>query len=362
MRAGKITTMKSTSTWLIPPATARYDRWQPALRRALMRVRPEYFAWSVADQERYAVTMPAEDREHFAEALMAELFGRTFSSREEADAAVDDLPLADLERWNQVVLPFTGIGEDYFYLNEWLARGKSILDFDTVRAFDEDDYRFQETARRESDPAYCGRPYRGSLYLTWARLYVEERFTYATLSMAAGYLYAQIDSRGQELLDERIPHRYVPGKHHGKAEEGGWRWDKRVEAGGQEGVLEELQRRMWQYQNSRHEMLQKSWEDAGRHGVYIVDESRPPETNLHVVFADKEALSAVRFRMFLRDCRASQRPADELHQAAEEEKAALSRFLEEQHAEVLRSYDPKIRPLRKQRKVVMAKGVFEALE
>jgi hypothetical protein len=343
-------------------SSPRFDRWQPELRRTLMRIQPEYFAWSVENQERYAVAMPAADREHLAEVLMAELFGRTFGSREESAAAADNLPLDELERWNQAVLPFTGIGEDHFFLNEWFADGKSILDFDTVRAYDEDDYHFQEAARTKDDPSYGGKPYRGSLYSSWARLYVEERFTYATLSMAAGYIYAQLENKGQGLLEERIPHRYVPGRHHGKPDGDNWQWDMRVDAGGQEGVLEELRRRVWDYQSARHEVLQTAWDAADRCGVYLVDESKPPESNLHVVFTDKAALSAVRFRSFLRDCRALERSVSELSRAVEEEQAALARFIEEQHADVLQTYDPKVRPLRKKRKVLVAKGAFSGLE
>jgi hypothetical protein len=31
-----------------------------------------------------------------------------------------------------MLLPFQGIGENYFYLNEWLADGASLLDFETL--------------------------------------------------------------------------------------------------------------------------------------------------------------------------------------------------------------------------------------
>ena len=33
----------------------------PALRRAFMRVKPDYFTWSVEAQERYRVSMPDKD-------------------------------------------------------------------------------------------------------------------------------------------------------------------------------------------------------------------------------------------------------------------------------------------------------------
>jgi len=47
------------------------------------------------------------------------------------------------------------------------------------------EYRFQEKARRKEHPDYSGNPYHGSLYLHWARLYVDGQFAYATLWICA---------------------------------------------------------------------------------------------------------------------------------------------------------------------------------
>ena len=199
--------------------------WSPELRRAMMKVRPEYFSWSTERRERYGVAIPEEDGAFLDEALLAELFGKTYATRVEAAAAAGCLSLAEQNRWNETVLPLQGIGEDCFYLNESFAENKTILDFDTIRAFDEDDYRFQEAARKKEDPDYAGKPYRGSLYLNWARLYLDERFTYATLCMAAGYIYAQLAGVARDLLEKCIPHRHVPGRHHGKIKGDQWQWD-----------------------------------------------------------------------------------------------------------------------------------------
>lgn len=338
------------------------DLWRPELRRAMMKVRPEYFAWPIERQERYGVAMPEADRAHLDAALLAELFGYRFAGMEEAAAAADHLSIAERNVWNQAVLPLEGIGENCFYLNEYFAEGETILDFDTVQDFDEDDYRFQEEARKKDDPGYTGKPYRGSLYLNWARLSVDGRFTYANLSMAAGYIYAKLENAAHELLEECIPHRYVPGRNHGKVEGGQWQWDLRVEANGQEGVLEELQRRVWRYDQARYDALLTACHSAGRGGVYLLDESEPPEANLHVVFTDRKALEAVRFHSFLRDCRAIERSAEELHGAVDEERTALVRLVDEQHADVLRNYDPKVARFSRRRKVMVNKDAFDSLK
>jgi hypothetical protein len=325
----------------------------------MMKIRPDYFTWPAERQERYGVAIPEEDRKALAEALLLELFGRAYATREEAVAAVDCLSLEEQNRWNETVLPLNGIGEDCFYLNEGLTEDKSILDFQTVRAFDEDDYRFQEAVRKEDDPGYAGKPYRGSLYLNWARLYIDGRLMYATLSMAAGYLYAQLSNVAQELLAKHIPHHYVPGKHHGKAQGEHYQWDLRIDANGQECLFNELRQRIWHYEHERYDALRTSWDHVARVGVYLLDESDSSEVKWHVIFTDKQALDAVRFRSFLRDCRAIARPENELHREFEEEKAALARFIEEQHADIVKTYDPKVTKLRKRRKVMVMKDDLE---
>jgi len=336
--------------------------WSPELRRAVMKVRPEYFRWGIRRQEHYGVAIPKGDAASLDRALLKELFGRVYATRREAGIAADHLSLAEQDRWNQTVLPLHGIGEDCFYLNESFPRRKNILHFETLRAFDEFDYRLQEEARRKEDANYAAKPYRGSLYMNWARLYVEGRFAYATLSMAAGYIYAEIADAAHELLGKLIPYRYVPGKHHGKQEGRGWRWDMRVDAKGQEGIFEELRRQIWRYEQERYDALLTAWENAKRCRVYLLDCSQPPETHWHFVFTDSPSLSSARFRSFVRDCRAMERSAEELLLEIAKEKAALEHYIKDQYAHITQTYDPKVRELHKRRKIVIAKGAFDALK
>jgi hypothetical protein len=37
------------------------DRWSPELRRALTRVRPEFFGWTPEQKLRYRAALPADD-------------------------------------------------------------------------------------------------------------------------------------------------------------------------------------------------------------------------------------------------------------------------------------------------------------
>lgn len=337
------------------------ERWSPELRRALMKTKPEFFTWSVAQRERYGIAIPKEDRARIEQALLEALFGNALRSPEEAAQEVERLPIAQKNRWNEIILPLVGIGEDSFFLNELSAENKTILDFGTVRAYDEDDHRFQERARQDARADYVGQPYRGALYLTWARLFVDGQFTYATLSMAAGYVYAQLSDASSDLIKARVPYRLVPGKNHGKTAGDNWQWDMRVAANGQEAIVEELQQRVFAYEAARHEALQRGWDEAGRQGAYLVDSTESPERHLHVVFTDKDALTGVRFPSFMRDCRAIARPATELQQAVAEEQCKLAAFIEEQHADIVKNLDPKVTRLRQRWRIMVHKDALADL-
>jgi hypothetical protein len=63
----------------------------------------------------------------------------------------------------------------------------------------------------------------------------------------------------------------VPGRNHGKVEGESWEWDLRLEANGEEGILDELRRRVWDYELERWEALLTSYDDSPLSGVYLMD-------------------------------------------------------------------------------------------
>lgn len=80
-------------------------------------------------------------------------------------------------------------------------------------------------------------------------------FTYATLSMAAGYFYFEFQSASIDIVQARIPHRYVSGPNHGSVEGKMLQWDQRFDAGAQEGILEPLDDQVFNYEQSRYDAL-----------------------------------------------------------------------------------------------------------
>lgn len=343
------------------PAAHPFELWSPALRRAMMSACPEFFGWPAQDQLAYRMALPEGVRDEIIVQLLASL---------PSDSALHDLqalnkqgrfPLDLQHQFNEKLLPLDGVGVDAFYLNEHLGEGVSILDFPTLRDFDEHDHQFQESARVDEDKAYVPLPYLGALHGRWARVLVDGQLTYLTLSMAAGYLYDQISTAAADELQRLMPHHYVSGPDDGKSEVGLIRWDMRIDAGGQEAMLDELQRRIWDQEQRQWAELRTLYDALGQERIYMIDTSADGESSMAIVFSDKTALDGVRFEHFMADCRAKQRDTTALLAEATLEAKRICRFIAEQHNDLQQHFDPKVVPLRKHRKVLMHPGVLDDL-
>ncbi len=334
---------------------------EAALRRAIIRVKSAYFSWPPEVQERYRARIPDQDDFRIRQALLQALFHIQVQTQEDMEAALDAFDEEQFLLLNSTILPLTGVGEDNFFLNEWLGDEKTILDFETLYDYDYDDYLFQERARKEQDPGYAGKPYRGNLYFCWARLEIDDAFTYANLSSMAGYLYGMLDEIGFDKIAALIPHDYVAGKEHGKREGKGFLYDKRVDAGGMEGQLKELQQRYYTYLSGRYDALLDDFDTKAHKRVYGVDTSRKNDPHVNFVFSDKTALQAVRFRHFMRDCQAIAADTRELDILAKRERQAMLSYLKQSYQDILENFDPTLVKFRKKRKILLADSALKDL-
>lgn len=325
-----------------------------ALRRAIIRVWPDYFSWPEARRERCRLQRSREDDFRIRQAVVQSLFDCKVRSEEELEALLDSFDDASYLVLNSTTLPLQGIGADSFFLNEGLPEGKTLLDFETLGDYARDDHQFQEQARRQDDPHYAIRPYRGDLHHSWTRLRIDGVFHYADLSSQARYLVDMLDGLGFDRIQSLIPHEYVDGPNHGKREDKGFIYDKRVDAHGLEGQLEELQRRYYAYMNKRHEDLLDLFDKTAPKRVYARDRSRPDDPHMDFVFSDKTALDAVRFRRFMSDCRRIAGDNRELEAQLDHERRAAVTFLEESHRDIMEHFDLMVVKLRKRRKIILA--------
>jgi hypothetical protein len=333
------------------------SRWSPELRRAVMVARPAFFAWSAQVQLGYRVKLPDDDRAAIIAALLREHGQR----RPAALAKLESHGRVSLDlqnRINEWLQPLKGIGEDAFSLNEHFADDTSLLDFETLLDYDRDDHAFQQEAKLRDFDGYQPEPYTGSLYGTWARVLVNGQLCYLTLTMASGQILDAMEEAASAEIEARIPHHFVPGPEDGKRDaRGSIRWDKRVEAGGQEALLDELKHRAWAEQSRRRSELGRLFCEQGQGVCYLDDQpwehEDPNERNLQVVFSDPKALAAVRFTSFLRDCRRIERPLVELRALEVREAQHMRDFVAAQHEDLIKNFDPKVVPLRKKLKVTL---------
>jgi hypothetical protein len=76
------------------------------------------------------------------------------------------------------------------------------------------------------------------------------------------------------------------------------------------------------------------------------------------IFSDKTALQVVRFRHFMRDCRALVADRAELDAVINRERQALDAYLESTCRDIFTNFDPKVAPFRKKRKIIIADGAL----
>jgi hypothetical protein len=183
-----------------PPALPSSDR-EAILRRAIIRAIPDYYSWPEVERERYRLNLPKKQDFLIRQALLSFLFGIGVSTEAEMDAVMKGFDDEHYLLLNSTLLPFQGIGENDFFLNEWLADGVSLLDFETFGDYARDIHEFQEQALKKEDPAYEIRPYRGDLHPCWARLNIDGEFHYATLVSLARHLLDILDETGSEQID-----------------------------------------------------------------------------------------------------------------------------------------------------------------
>jgi hypothetical protein len=267
---------------------------------------------------------------------MAELLDIVVADEKEFHDIRQDLTNAQHHMINSVMLQIHGVGEDFFFLNESFPDGKNILDYPTLYDKDFEDFTFQEKWRTEEIVDYKARSYNGSLYFDWARLRVDGEFTYANLCMMAGYIMAELDDYGDDIIGRLIPSEWEEGPEHGKeCCDKTSRWDLQQNANGLEKELKQLTRSFQIYLRERLEVMGQEFGELSVSQAFILERNEKDEKNLDFVFTDKGVLAKVRLKSFLRDCRNyEQTDHSILLNRVEEEKILLGKHLEDQHRQI----------------------------
>jgi hypothetical protein len=329
-------------------------------KRALMAADPLYFSWPVEQQERFRITMD-DDASNRVQRILLEGLLDIQCSLDQVDDIWSDLPIAQLNPLNWARLLTTGVGENFFYLNESMADGKSLLDFSTLYDYNYDDYLFQESVKRRDFPNYEGLKYYAWQHPCWARLLINDNFYYATLTSLARHFVDEIELAGNDLIDQLIPHKYVDGADNGKAEKGGFLWDMKLDANGQEGQLDELRSRWYTYQQQRWIELCEAFSQLPP-AVYTQSKEWDGDPHCSFIFNNGEALKQIRWRHFLSDCQPLMREYSTVNEQLQQEIARATAWLTENHQDVMKNFDPTVVKLKKKRKIIMTPQAMDDLD
>ena len=330
-----------------------------AVRKALIAADAHYYAWTPEQQERFRATMGEDAIRRIQRVLLDDLLDIK-CRMDEVDEVWSGVPLTDLNQLNWARLLTTGIGEDYIYLNECMAEGKTLLDFSTLYDYDYADYLFQEEACKRDFPDYGGIAYYAYQHPSWVRLLIQEQFYYVTFTSLATYTLDEIESAGEEIIRQLIPHEYVDGKNHGKQEKGGFLWDVKIDAAGQEAQLDELRSRWNGYQRERWLALSES--NVQRlPAVYVHDEDWDDDPHRFFVFTNARTLKQIRWRHFLSDCNSLVADYAEVEKFLAEEIDRANVWLVDNHRDIQENFDPTVVKQRKKRKIILTESALDDL-
>jgi len=330
-----------------------------AARKALIAADPDYYLWPEQQQEQFRATISGAAQDRVEAVLLKGLLGIQCTA-ENASELWSDLPLSKLNNLNWAKLLTSGIGDDHVFLNESMAKNKSLLDINSLYDYDYDDYLFQEQANKKEFKDYENRDYYALRFSRWARLIINDQFYYATLYSLAGYLTEEIEDKSHDCIQKLIPHEYVEGKENGKRVKGGYRWDMRIKAGGLEKQLDELKSRWYRYTQQRWlELSMEFTHDSP--AVFIENINQNGELNRNYIFNNENALKQIRWKHFLADCEPLIAEFATATERAEREVARAETYLQEVHEDIMKNFDPKVVKLKKKMKVVVAPGAFDGL-
>lgn len=327
--------------------------------KALIAADSQYHSWSAEEQEAFRATMPDDAQDRVDAVLLKEILNIQ-ASVGNAGEIWRNLPLSKLNNLNWAKLLTIGIGDDMIMLNESMAENTSLLDFETLYDYDFDDYLFQEKANKEQFKNYQQRDYYALRFSRWARLIINDQFHYATLYSLAGYLTDKLEDKGDDLIQQLIPYQYLESTDHGKAEKGGFLWDYRINANGQEQQLDELKTRWHDYTQQRWLALSKQFISSAA-AVYAEDKHEDNELHRNFIFNNENALKQTRWRHFLADCEAIQVAYADVAEMEKQELAQAQSWLKDTHRDIMQNFDPNVVKFKKPRKIVIAPGAFDGI-
>jgi len=311
------------------------------LTKALMKYHNDFFKMSDEEQELFKL----QDHDELDKKI------RMFVYKELGIDENSNDPLDSLA-YNSTMLPYHGIGENNFALNEFDWNEK-IFTFKNLYEYNKNYHEYQETALSEDENLTDYKP--GKLYNrfnSWARVFVDKKFHYLNLFSIQIWLYWSLEEFSHAWIEKQIPHDYVTGKDNGKKTEGGYLWDTRLDAHGLEGWYEQISDFSNNYLNEKHDNTKDMCDK-----VFIVDTSSINEPSLDYIFGSLNILNDITFKNFVKDCDNVKGDTNDLMAYKDTELMKFEKALEKALEEIKKT-PPNVVKLKKKMKIVMSNEVL----
>lgn len=321
------------------------------ITRALMRYHNDFFKMTEEEQDVFKL----QDHEELDDKVEAFV-------REELNIPEADRNNRETLEYNSIVLHYSGIGPNYFMLNEFGWR-EEVLKYKNFYEYNEGNHNYQEEAFFE-DENFEGYK-KEDLYSRlseWARVEIDNEFFYLNIFNYQIWVYYALEEAEHDWIDDNIPYDLVSGPDDGKKTDGGTLWDMRRDAKGKEGWLEQMFEfaRKWTtdfYDDIKH----KDMVDM----VFINDTSGKDfegDPNKDYIFGSIEVLKEISFKTFVEDCDRMQGDSELAYQFRDNAIKDFRKALDEHFIEVQKTPPNVLKiPTKKKMKVAFADGALDDL-
>jgi len=326
-----------------------------ASRKALIAANKSYYSWSAEQQEAFRANMDVTTQKKVGSVLLNSLLGIKCAPEDVSDKW-SEIPVSKVNSLNWAKLLTTGIGDDFIYLNDFIAEDKSLLSFTRLYDYDYYYYLLKEQVNKEEYKNYKARDYYALQYSHWIRLLINNQFQYASLCSLAEYLIEEIHDIASDYINQLIPHSF----NEGEQEKGGGHRGVQIEAAGKEKQLEELFTRWIKYTEDRWFELSKEFSDLAP-AVFRMEQDHDGTPIQLFLFNHSEALKQVRWRTFIADCELLNAEHTTIAELKEREITNVCSFLKESLQDIMKNYDPKVVKLEKKMKIIVVPELLDKL-
>ena len=169
----------------------------------------------LSEHERFTLHETEVNNDSLSDAICLALYYAPYNNDDDAYSEIQ------IDEINLYKLFFTGIGKDYFFMNEYDG-WRDITTCLTLADYCKQQHELQQTLRFESDKAFTKTDYQFSCGY-WVRFIQHDNtLCYANLHSADNELYWILEEILTGFIDEVVPHQWVEGENNNKADGNGF--------------------------------------------------------------------------------------------------------------------------------------------